>query len=154
MPSSPQRASKEGIGFLKPGQREDRSLPEATHSCRHNQVDIGRDLLVPSHSCYGLLGVHLLTLCFTINSLNAFLLNCLYKPVIDPLGYSKARETFCRVEPGPAGVGVGMGSEKKCNLAEADYRMCIHLLGLPEQSAINQTQPGIDNGRNCLSQAW
>lgn len=35
---------------------------------------------------------------------------------------------------------MGVGSEKKCNLAEANYRMCIHLLGLLEQSAINQTQ--------------
>lgn len=94
-PFSPQRASKAGLGFLKPGQREDRSLPEATHSCRRNQVDISRDLLVLSHSCYGLLGVHLLTLCFMINSLNAFLLNCFYKPVIDLSGYSKARETCC-----------------------------------------------------------
>lgn len=92
-PSSPQRASKEGLRFLKPGQREERSPSEATHSCRHNQVDVSRDLLVLSRSCYSLLGANLLSLCLMINSCNTFLLNCLYKPVIDPSGYSKARET-------------------------------------------------------------
>lgn len=69
-------------------------------------------------------------------------------------GTAKPEKASAEWSLGPAGVGVGMGSEKKCNLAEVDYRMCIHWLRLPEQSAINQTQPGIDNGRNCLSQAW
>lgn len=103
VPSSPQRSSKEGLRFLKPGQREDRSLTEATHSFRQNQADSGRNLLVLSSSCYGLLGVHLLTLCLMINSLNAFLLNFIYKPVIVPVRVQQSR-----VEPGQAGAGGGV----------------------------------------------